>query len=139
MKVTSKFKAIGFAFLLGAFTVACNQETVNDTNEGIDEAQTELGNEAVEANRDLDEFEAWVQENSRRAETATREEWAETRAEYKRREAELEAESANWDEKTRREWEELKTDWNETENKIQQRLGEIEDVDVDVNVERQNN
>ena len=137
MKVTSKYRTLGIAFMLGAFTVACNQETVNDTNEGIDEAQTELGNEAVEANRDLDEFEAWVQDRTRRAETATKEEWVETRAEYKRREAEFETKNANWDEETRREWEELKANWNETENKIQQRLGDIEDVDVDV--DRQNN
>ena len=139
MKVISKFKTIGLALTLGAFMTACNQEAVNETNTEIDEAQTELGNEAIDANNDIDEFEAWVTTNSERAETATKEEWAELRTEYERREAELDARSADWDENTRQEWEELKADWNEMENKVQTRLGNIEDVDVDVDVQRENN
>lgn len=135
MKVTSKFKTIGLAFALGAFTTACSQEAVNDTNAEIDEAQTELGNEAIDANNDIDEFEAWVNTNIDRAETATAEEWAELKTEYERREAELEVKSADWDDNTRQEWEELKAEWNEMENKVQSRLGNIEDVDV----ERENN
>ncbi|WP_161888826.1 hypothetical protein [Pontibacter russatus] len=139
MKVTSKFRTIGLAFAIGALTAACSQESVNETNAEIDEAQTELGSEAVDANNDLDEFEAWVDSNAERAETATEEEWAELSTEYDRREAELEAKSADWDDNTRQEWEELKANWNEMENKVQTRLGNIEDVDVDVDVERENN
>lgn len=145
MKVTIKYKTIAFAFLLGVFTFACNQETTTDVNEEINEAQIEAPDRpaevsrdiSAEANRDMEEFENWVQEQSARAETATREEWAETRTEYQRRRAELEAESANWNEEARQEWEELKTEWNEAENKIRERLGSIEDVDIDV--ERRNN
>lgn len=138
MKVTSKFNMIGLALAIGALTTACSQERVNDTNAEIDEAQTELGNEAIDANNDIEEFEAWVNTNAERAETATAEEWAEIRTEYDRREAELEVNSADWDENTRQEWEELRADWNEVENKVQSRLGNIEDVDVDVDVEREN-
>ncbi|WP_162052007.1 hypothetical protein [Pontibacter pamirensis] len=139
MNFRSTYKSIAFASLLGTFTAACSQETANDVNQGINEAQTEVTNESVEANRDIEEFEAWVQDRSGRAETATKEEWAETRAEYRRREAELEAESADWDQETRQAWDELKADWNETENTVRERLGEIDDVEVDVDVERQNN
>lgn len=139
MKVTSKLKTIGLAIALGAFTSACSQETVNDTNAAIDEAQTELGDEAIDANSELNEFEAWVNNNTGRAENATAEEWAELRAEYERRETALEAKSADWDDNTRQEWEEVKADWNEMENKVQTRLGNIGDIDVDIDVERESN
>ncbi|GAB3535324.1 hypothetical protein GCM10027443_24160 [Pontibacter brevis] len=123
---------------------ACSQETNRDVNEEINEAQMEAPDRSAEVNydagnRDIEEFEAWVQDKSSRAETATKEEWAETRAEFRRREAEMEAKSANWDDKAKREWEKLKADWNEVENKARQRLGEIEDIDVNVDVERRNN
>lgn len=142
MKVTSKHKTIGFALVLGVFSFACNQEPTTDVNEGINAAQMEamdVNEEALEARRDFKEFETWAQDKLNRAETATREEWAGIRAEYQRRRAELEEKRADWDEETREEWEELEAQWDEAENKIRQRLGNIDDVDVDVDVERQNN
>ncbi|MHA6248944.1 hypothetical protein ACXYMU_13455 [Pontibacter sp. CAU 1760] len=137
MKVTSKFKTIGMALALGAFTVACSQETVEDTNNAVDEAQVEMSEENMEANNNLREFDAWVDNNANRAETMTEEEFREARTEYRRREAEFERESATWDDETKREWEEMKRSWNDLENSVQRRLGNIEDVDVDVNVEKE--
>ncbi len=139
MKVTSKFKTVGIAFALGAFTVACNQETVNDTNSEIDEAQTEMTHENMDAKNEINEFEAWVETNANKAETASEEEWLETRREYKRREAELDAKSSTWDEETRQGWENVKEDWNKAENKVQERLGDIKDIDVDVDVTKEKN
>ena len=39
MKIVSKFRTIGFALAIGLFTFACNQETQNETNAEVDEAQ----------------------------------------------------------------------------------------------------
>lgn len=147
MKITSTYRTLSFAVLLGACTFACSQETNSNVNEEINEAQMEAPDRpaevsldtSTEANQDIEEFETWVQEQSQRAETATREEWAEIRSEYQRRRAELEAESANWDQEARQEWEELKADWNKVENKARERLGNIDDIDVDVDIQRQNN
>lgn len=139
MKITSKFKTIGFALLLGSFMFACSQETQNETNAEIDEAQAEMSEENMEARANYNDFEAWVNTNTERAETVTAEEYREMRTEYNRREAELEAEAATWDDETRRAWEETKADWNEFENKVQQRLGEIDDIDVDVEVKKEKN
>lgn len=118
---------------------ACSQETQNETNEEVNEVQTEMSDANMEARSSYDEFDAWVTTNTERAEAVTEDEYREMRTEYRRREAELEAESANWDEETRREWEETKAEWNDFENKVQERLGEIDDVDVDVDVNRENN
>lgn len=150
MKIVSKFRTIGFALAIGLFTFACNQETQNETNAEVDEAQTELSEENAEANAELneagaeanqeyDEFSGWVKTNTEKAETVTADEYREMRAEYNRKEAEFEAESSTWDEETRREWEETKAEWNEFENKVQKRLGKIDDIDVDVDINRDNN
>jgi multidrug resistance efflux pump len=133
MRITSKFKTVGLAFAMGAFMFACSQEAQNETNEEMNEAQTEMNQEVNEAqaemdgasgdaNRTVEGFTTWVETNSERAETATKEEWEEIKADYKRREAELEAESSTWDEAARQEWEELKMRWNETEQRTEQRL-----------------
>lgn len=138
MKIQSKFKTIGFAVAIGLFSVSCSQEAQNETNEVVDETQADLNEANVDANRDYDEFALWVETNSERAETVTADEFREMRTEYNRREAELERESANWDEETKREWEQTKADWNQFENKVQERLGNIDDVDVDVDVNKEN-
>lgn len=136
MKIQSKFKTLGLALALGVFTFACSQEAQRETNEEVDEAQAEMNEMGNDINREYDEFSTWVTTNTERAETVTAEEYREMRAEYNRRSAELEAESSTWDEETRREWEETKADWNQFENKVQARLGKIDDVDVDVDVEK---
>ncbi|SFH29183.1 hypothetical protein [Pontibacter chinhatensis] len=143
MEITSKFKTIGYAFILGAFMFACSQETQNETNAEVNEAQTEMNAEIDEAemetNTAYNDFSAWVDTNTERAETVTKDEYREMRAEYKRREAEVEAESSTWDDETRQAWENTKAEWNEFENKVQKRLGKIDDIDVDVDVNRDNN
>ncbi|WP_439881677.1 hypothetical protein ACSX1A_00685 [Pontibacter sp. MBLB2868] len=138
MKIQSKFKTIGLALAVGFFSYGCSQEAQNETNEVVDETQAELSDANVEANREFDDFALWVNTNTERAETVTADEYREMRAEYNRREAELEAESSTWDDETKREWEETKSEWNDFENKVQQRLGNIDDVDVDVDVEKNN-
>ncbi len=139
MEITSKIKTIGFALALGSFMFACSQETQNETNAEVNEAQAEMTEENMEARSSYDDFEAWVNTNTDRAETVTEDEYREMRTEYKRREAEVEAESSTWDDETRQAWEKTKADWNEFENKVQQRLGEVDDIDVDVDVKRDNN
>ncbi|MDX5420739.1 MAG: hypothetical protein LPK07_09670 [Hymenobacteraceae bacterium] len=139
MEFTSKLKTIGLALGIGFFTFACSQETQNEVNEGVNETQTEMSEANMEARRSVDDFDAWVTTNTERAETVTEDEYREMRSEYQRREAELERESANWDAETRRAWEETKADWEQFENRVQERLGNIEDVDVDVDVQRENN
>ncbi|MFD2513651.1 hypothetical protein ACFSRY_07215 [Pontibacter locisalis] len=138
MKMQSKFKTIGLALFISMFGFGCSQEVQDETNEVVDETQAELNEANVEANREYDEFSAWVTTNAERAETVTADEFREMRTEYNRREAELERESANWDVETRREWEETKADWARFEERVQQRLGNVEDVDVDVDIEREN-
>jgi pyruvate/2-oxoacid:ferredoxin oxidoreductase beta subunit len=142
MNIQSKLKTIGFAFAIAIFGFACNTETRNDTNEAIDEAQRDVTAGTVEADREVsqeyNEFTTWVNTNTRRADNVTADEYREMRAEYKRREAEINAETANWDDETRREWEETKREWNEFENNVQKRLGKIDDIDVDVDVKRDN-
>ncbi|MBC5993283.1 hypothetical protein [Pontibacter cellulosilyticus] len=139
MEIASKFKTIGLSLALGIFIFACSQEAQNETNQEIDEAQVEMTEAGDEMNREFDEFSTWVNTNVERSETVTADEYREMRTEYNRRSAELEAESSTWDEETRREWEATKADWNEFENKVQTRLGRIDDVDVDVDVNRDNN
>lgn len=132
----NKFKTTGIALAIGAVTFACNSETQNEANREIDETQVEMTETNTEANRSVDEFNNWVATNTERSENMTADEYREMRAEYKRREAELEAESANWDADTRRAWDETKKEWKDFENSIQKRLG---DIDVDVDVNRDNN
>lgn len=120
------------ALTVSALTFACNTETRNETNREVEEVEVEMSETGVEVEREYDDFAAWVDENSTRAENATEEEWRELKAEYKRREAELDAKSDTWDDDARRGWEDVKARWNRTENKVQERLGNI-DVDVDVN------
>jgi len=137
----NRFRTIGMAIGIGLFTFACGAETQNDVNETVDEAQVEVSEENMEANAELNEFETWVTTNSARAETVTEDEYREMRTEYKQREAEFDAESANWDEETRAEWEKTKAEWNVFEDNVKRRLGDIEgiDVDVDVNRDKDNN
>lgn len=139
----NKFKTVGLALTVGMFAFACNSETQNETNSEVDEAQVEMSEANSDMNREANssynDFETWVSTNTNNAETITEEEYRERRAEYKRREAEAEAESATWDDDTRTAWEKTKTEWKEFENGVQRRLGKIDDVDVDVNVKRDNN
>lgn len=138
MNIPQKFKTISLALALGTFTFACSQDTTTETNEEINEAQGELNEANMEARTAYDDFDAWVTTNTERAETVTADEYREMRTEYQRREAELEAEAETWDDETRREWEETKAQWNEFENSVQERLGQIDDIDVDVDVQREN-
>lgn len=87
-----------------AFVMACDV----DTRQG--------------ANREFEEFSAWVDENSQRADTATEEEWSELQAEYNRRATELETRRPDWDEKTRAEWEQVQTRWQETAGRAETRF-----------------
>lgn len=135
----NRFRTIGMTLAIGLFTFACGPETQNENNEVIDETQAEVSDANMEANAELNDFDAWVTTNAARAETVTEDEYREMRTEYERREAEFEAESSTWDEATRREWEETKAEWNEFENSVQRRLGDIEGIDVDVDVNRDNN
>ncbi|WP_347158277.1 hypothetical protein [Pontibacter chitinilyticus] len=135
MKTVTRFKTIGIALTLGLFTVACNQEARQDTNEAIDDAQVETTDAVADAdaNTNLEDFSNWVHTNTEKAETATADEWRDIDAEYNRREAELDVNSDTWDEKTKQEWQELKDDWKETKAKADKRL----DVDVDVDTNNQ--
>lgn len=150
MKIISGIKTIGLAIAIGVFTFACSQDTQNETNAEVDEAQTEMSEANVEMNDEMDElgndmnrgyedFSGWVQTNTTKAENITADEYRELRAEYNRRETELEAEASTWDDATRRQWEETKADWKRFEDKVQKRLGKIDDIDVDVDVNRRNN
>ena len=136
MNIKSNLKTLGMALTVSAFTFACNSETRTETNSEIDEAQVEMNETGVEAEREYNDFAAWVEDQSSRAETATEEEWREMKAEYNRREAELDAKSDTWDDKAKGEWKEVKDSWKRTEDKVQKRIG---DVDVDVDVNRRNN
>ncbi|MFD2248114.1 hypothetical protein [Pontibacter ruber] len=104
MKIITNLKVTGLILLIGACITACEPDT------------------RQEANRDVQELKAWVDQNSKRAETATQEEWNEMKEEYNQQTAELEKKSAEWDEDAKKEWEQLKTRWNETENKAEARL-----------------
>ena len=84
------------ACLLAGFVLACTSETRHS------------------ANREVEEFSTWVDENSRRAETATEEEWNEMEAEYNRKATEIEKRSADWDDQTKAEWEKVQAQWQET-------------------------
>lgn len=139
MEIISKFKTVSMALAIGSFMFACSQETQNETNEEVNEAQAEMSEANMEAKSTYDEFATWVNTSTERAENVTADEYREMRAEYKRREAEMEAKSADWDDETRQEWEETKASWNDFENKVQERLGEIDDIDVDVDVNRDGN
>lgn len=139
MKTYNRFKTMGMAAAIGMFTFACGAETQNEANQEVDETQVEVTEANTEANSELNDFDAWVTTNTSNTETITEDEYRQRRMEYKRREAELDAKSSNWDEGTRREWEKTKTEWNEFENGVQKRLGKIKDIDVDVNVKRDNN
>ncbi|PVY41766.1 hypothetical protein [Pontibacter virosus] len=66
------------------------------------------------ANREVEEFSTWVEENSKRAETATEEEWNEMEAEYNRKATDIEKRSADWDDQTKAEWEKVQAQWQET-------------------------
>lgn len=132
MKVYNKFKTIGMALTVGLFAFACDSGTENETNREVNEAQVETTEVNRDANREIEEFNAWVSTNTERADNVTAEEYQEMRTEYSRREAELEAESTNWDEDTRRAWENTKQEWKDFENSVQKRLGDI-DIDVDAN------
>lgn len=106
------------ACLLAAFMIACTSET----RQG--------------ANREFEEFSAWVDENSQRAETATEEEWNEMQAEYNRRATEIEKRSADWDDRTKAEWEEVQTRWQETSGRAETRFrASDEEPAFDVNQE----
>lgn len=139
MKSYNKFRAIGLTLAIGLFTFSCGPETQRETNEEVDEAQSEMSDANKDARSDVDEFNSWVSTNTANADKMTEEEYREMRAEYKRREAEMEAESATWDDETRKGWEKTKTEWKEFENGVQRRLGKIDDIDVDVDVKRDNN
>jgi hypothetical protein len=139
MKMYNKIRTTGMTLAIGLFTFACGPETQNETNEAIDEAQVEMSEENREANAELNDFNVWVTDNTKRADEVTEAEYRKMRQEYKRREAELEARSSTWDESTRREWEETKNEWNNFENSIQRRLGKLDDLDIDVDVNRDRN
>ncbi|WP_245868899.1 hypothetical protein [Pontibacter ramchanderi] len=89
-------KSCALACLLACLVMACTSETRHS------------------ANREVEEFSAWVDENSKRAETATEEEWNEMEAEYNYKATEIEKRSADWDDQTKAEWEKVRTQWQET-------------------------
>jgi hypothetical protein len=138
MKLKSKFKLAGLAFAISLMGFGCTQENQRDANEVVDETQAEMNDAGAEVSREYNEFSTWVNTKTERADNVTAEEYREMRAEYRRREAELERESSTWDDETRRAWKKTKADWNDFENKVQRRLGNIEDVDVDVDVKKNN-
>ncbi|WP_255594109.1 hypothetical protein [Pontibacter sp. HSC-14F20] len=82
--------------LLAGLVVACTSETRHS------------------ANREVEEFSTWIEENSKRAETATEEEWNEMEAAYNRKATEIEKRSADWDDQTKAEWEKAQVQWQET-------------------------
>ncbi|WP_299985335.1 hypothetical protein [uncultured Pontibacter sp.] len=104
MKFNKNIKTWLLACLLAGFVMACSSETRHS------------------ANRDVEEFSAWVDENSTRAETATEEEWNEMEAEYNRRATEIEKRSADWDDQTKAEWEKVQTQWQETVGRSETRF-----------------
>jgi hypothetical protein len=104
MKFSKDIKIWALICLLAAFVMGCD----GDTRQG--------------ANREFEEFSAWVDENSQRADTATEEEWSELQAEYNRRATELETRSADWDDRTKAEWEEVQTRWQETTGRTETRF-----------------
>ncbi|WP_299703915.1 hypothetical protein [uncultured Pontibacter sp.] len=104
MKFSNNIKIWTLIWLTAGFVMACDV----DTRQG--------------ASRDFEEFSAWVDTTSQRAETATEEEWNEMQTEYNRRATELETRSADWDEKTKGEWEEMQTRWQETVGRAETRF-----------------
>ncbi|MHC2993053.1 hypothetical protein OB13_16255 [Pontibacter sp. HJ8] len=104
MKFSTAIKIAGFFCFLGMLLPACSTET------------------RQEAGSEFEQFATWVDQNAKRAETATEEEWNEMQAEYTRRSTELESKSADWDDKTKAEWEKLRTQWTETEGKAETRF-----------------
>jgi hypothetical protein len=114
MKFINNLKTYLLICLLAAFVMACNTET----RQG--------------ANREFEEFTAWMEENSSRADTATEEEWSELQAEYNRRATELEKRNTEWDDRQRAEWEETQARWQETVGRVETRFraSEVEPVDV---------
>jgi len=108
MKFSTAIKTFGLVCLLSAFSLACSTET------------------RQEANNDFQQFSAWVEENAKRAETATEEEWNEMDAEYQRRAAEVETRSKDWDDKTKVEWDTLRERWQETAGKAETRFRDAE-------------
>jgi hypothetical protein len=104
MKFSKYIKTLMLIWLAAAFVMGCNVET----RQG--------------ASRDFEEFSAWVDTTSQRAETATEEEWNEINAEYNRRATELETRSADWDDKTKAEWEEVQNRWQETTGRTETRF-----------------
>jgi Skp family chaperone for outer membrane proteins len=114
MKFYKSIKTLVLVWLMAAFVMACSSETRHS------------------ANREFDEFSAWVDSTSLRAETATEEEWNEMQAEYNRRATELEKRKADWDDKSKAEWEEVQTRWQETVGKAEARFrASEEDMDAD--------
>ena len=114
MKFYNNIKIWALLCLMAAFVMSCD----GDTRQG--------------ANREFEEFSAWVDTTSQRAETATEEEWNEMQGEYNRRATELETRSADWDDRTKAEWEEVQARWQETTGRVQTRFraSEVEPVDV---------
>jgi hypothetical protein len=104
MKFSKNIKNLMLLWLMTGFVMACDGET----RQG--------------ANREFEEFSAWVDTTSQRAETATEEEWNEMNAEYHRRATELETRSADWDDRTKAEWEEVQTRWQETTGRTETRF-----------------
>ncbi|MCP2042105.1 hypothetical protein [Pontibacter sp. HSC-36F09] len=96
MKFIKHIKTWILGCLLLVSVTACNSETRHS------------------ANREVEEFSTWVDENSRRAETATEEEWNEMEAEYNRKTTEIKKRSADWDDQTKAEWEKAQAQWQET-------------------------
>ncbi|GGG28725.1 hypothetical protein [Pontibacter amylolyticus] len=96
MKFIEHIKSWTLVCLLVTSVTACTSETRHS------------------ANNEVEEFSTWVDENSRRAETATEEEWNEMEAEYNRKATEVEKRSADWDDQTKAEWEKVQAKWQET-------------------------
>lgn len=104
MKFSIRIKTFTLACFLTCFLLACNNETRQKNNSGIEE------------------FSEWVDEKAERAETATEEEWDEMQAEYALKTKELKIKRADWDDQSKAEWEELKQRWKETESKTEARF-----------------
>ncbi|WP_076669824.1 hypothetical protein [Pontibacter indicus] len=100
MEFIKQIKTWMLACLLAGLTIACTSETRHS------------------ANREVEEFTTWVDENSTRAETATEEEWNEMEAEYNRKATEIEKRSSDWDDQTKAEWEKVQAQWQETAGRV---------------------
>ncbi|MBD1397932.1 hypothetical protein H9Q13_12210 [Pontibacter sp. JH31] len=116
MKFYKSIKTLALVGLMAAFVMACSSDTRHS------------------ANKEFEEFSTWVDTTSKRAETATEEEWNEMQAEYNRRAKELEKRSADWDDKSKAEWEEVQTRWQETMGKTETRFRATE-VELDPETE----